>query len=151
MAFVKGQPGGPGRPRKADKNAGAVARAEKQIRDRLPSLIDNMLHLADGGYERVEEEWQPAGSLWIGSGEFARPMYPELAPDELVLVKRKVSIADKDRAANIYLVDRIMGKPTERKELSGEVTTVNLTVEQWKAQAAKRREAAEQVADDEPA
>lgn len=151
MPFQKGHSGGPGRPRKADKNAGAVARAEKQIRDRLPELVDNMFHLADGGYERVEEEWAPAGSIYIGSGKEAFKLYPDLPPDTLVLVKRKVSIADKDRAANVYLIDRIAGKPTERKELSGEVTTVNLTVAQWKAQAAARREAAEQVADDEPA
>jgi len=117
--FKHGNPGGPGRPRRTDKHAGAVAKAEKKIADRLPSLIDNLFTLADGGYERVEEQWAPAGSLFVGSGEWQRPMYPDKDPDELVLVRRTVSVADRDRAANVYLVDRVMGKPTERKEVTG--------------------------------
>lgn len=118
--FVKGQSGNPkGRPRKSDKYAAPVSKAEKKIADRLPELIDNMLRLASGGYERVEETWAPAGSLYVGSGKDAMPMYPDLPPDQLVLVKRTVSIADKDRAANQYLIDRIMGKPTERQEVTG--------------------------------
>lgn len=91
MPFDKGQSGNPkGRPRKADQNAGAVARAEKQIRDRLPELIDNMLALAGGVWE---EETTPTG---------VRRVYKNIP----------------DRAANQYLIDRIMGKPTERKEHS---------------------------------
>lgn len=120
MPFQKGQSGNPrGRPARADKHARPIARAEKQIADRLPSLIDNMLRLADGGYERVEEQWAPAGSLYVGSGEWQRKMYPDKPDDELVLIKRTVSVADKDRAANQYLIDRIMGKPTERQEITG--------------------------------
>lgn len=119
MPFVKGQPGGPGRKPKAQKFARPIARAEKRIADRLPELIDNMFVLANGGYERVEEEWQPAGLIYVGSGEFARRAYPALPDDELVLVKRKASIADKDRQANEYLLNRILGKPIERAEISG--------------------------------
>lgn len=124
MPFVKGGPGGPGRPRKREKHAGAISKAEKRIADRLPELIDNMLMLANGGYERVEEEYKPAGSLYVGSGEFARPMYPDHDPMDLVLVSRKVSIADRDRQANEYLINRILGKPTERVEgaHTGDVT-----------------------------
>jgi len=117
--FKVGNPGGPGRKPKADKFARPIARAEKQIADRLPELIDNMLMLACGGYERIEEEWQPAGSLYIGSGKDSVKMYPDLPDGELVLVKRKRSIADRDRAANEYLINRILGKPTERQEFSG--------------------------------
>ena len=91
MPFQKGHAGGPGRPRKADKNAGAVAKAEKQIRDRLPALIENMMLLADGIY--VEE-------ITI---EGVRIVY-----------KRP-----PDRQANEYLINRVMGKPTERQEVSG--------------------------------
>lgn len=108
-----------GRPRKRDKFARPIARAEKQIADHLPVLIDNMLQLAHGGYERIEEEWQPAGLVYVGSGEFARRAFPELPADEPVLVKRKRSIADKDRQANEYLINRILGKPIERQEIGG--------------------------------
>ena len=117
--FKPGNPGGPGRRPKAQKLARPIARAEKQIADQLPALIENMLYLAHGGYERIEEEWQPAGLVYVGSGEFARRAFPELPPDEPVLVKRKRSIADKDRQANEYLINRILGKPTERQEIAG--------------------------------
>lgn len=117
--FQQGNPGGPGRPRKADKFAGAIAKAEKQIADRLPELIVNMFVLANGGYERTEEQWAPAGSLWVGSGESLRRMYPDKDPGEMVLVKRTTSIADRDRQANEYLINRILGKPIERQEIGG--------------------------------
>lgn len=120
MAFTKGQSGNPkGRPKKSDKYSAPVAKAEKQIADRLPQLIENMLLLANGGYEVVNEEWAPAGSLYVGSGQFLMKMYPDKPDDEMVLVKRSVGVASKDRAANQYLIDRIMGKPTERQEVSG--------------------------------
>lgn len=90
MPFQKGWAGGPGRPKKADKFAGAIARAENQIVDRLPELIDNMFMLAAGVL--VEEE-TPAGVM-----VFKRP---------------------PDRAANEYLINRIMGKPIERQEIGG--------------------------------
>lgn len=77
-----------------------VAEAEKTICENLPCLIENMVVLANGGYQRVEEKWEP-------SIEKA---------GELVLVERKVSVADRDRAANQYLIDRVLGKPTERHE-----------------------------------
>lgn len=76
MPFRKGQTGNPnGRPRKADKFARPIARAEKQIADHLPELIDNMLALASGD--------------------------------------------PPDRAANEYLINRILGKPIERQEIAG--------------------------------
>ena len=78
-----------------------------------------MLVLANGGYERIDEEWQPAGLVYVGSGEYAMRAFPELPADQLVLVKRKRSIADRDRAANEYLINRILGRPTERQEVSG--------------------------------
>lgn len=89
MPFSKGHPGGPGRPKKRDLHAGAIAKAEKQIRDKLPSLIENMIKLADGVF--VEEYNVVTG---------ARQVYQE----------------KPDRAANEYLINRILGKPTERKE-----------------------------------
>jgi len=130
MTFKPGQSGNPkGRPRTSDTHAGAITKAEKRIADHLPGLIDNMLHLANGGYERIEEEWEPAGNIYrddyefdLASGKTRKVRvrtYPDKPVDELVLVRRKRSIADKDQAANKYLIDRIIGKPTERKEVTG--------------------------------
>lgn len=89
--FQTGNPGGPGRPRKADQNAGAIVKAEKQIRDRLPWLIDRQFELAEGVY--IEER----------------------TPDGKLIYQRP-----PDYKAIAYLIDRIMGKPTERHELTGE-------------------------------
>jgi hypothetical protein len=114
MPFSKGQSGNPaGRPRKAEKYAGQISQAEDQIADRLPQLIEAHFRLALGGYERVEEEWQPAGLIYVGSGESACCAYPDLPSDQLVLTKRKSSIADADRAAGQYLINRILGTPTQ--------------------------------------
>lgn len=107
---------GAGRKPQAVKFASELARLDKRIAKHLATYVDNMDVLANGGYARVEEQWAPAGSLYVGSGEFMRRMYPEKPVDELVLIKRTVSIADKDRQANEYLINRIAGKPTERKE-----------------------------------
>jgi hypothetical protein len=91
-----------------------IAEAEKEICDALPRLIANMIYLANGGYERVEEKWTPSEMEVVVVQEGSDP-----PPPELVLSERKVSIAEPDRAANQYLIDRILGKPTERKEVSG--------------------------------
>jgi hypothetical protein len=92
MPFEKGWEGGPGRPRKADKHAGAIAKAEKQIADRLPLLIEKMFELANG-----------------------------VTVTDVNIVTGETTVYEKppDRAAIQYLVDRIMGKPTERQEVTG--------------------------------
>jgi hypothetical protein len=86
--FQKGNPGGPGRPRKAEKFSGPIAKAEKQIADRLPQLIDNLLRLAEGVWV---EETTPTG-------------------------QRITYKTPPDRQSNEYLINRILGKPTERRE-----------------------------------
>jgi hypothetical protein len=90
--FQKGNPGGPGRPAKADKHARPIARAEKRIADRLVDLVDKQLELAFGVWR---EETLPDGETRI---VYQQP---------------------PDRHAIEYLLNRIMGKPTERRELSG--------------------------------
>lgn len=91
MPFVKGQSGNPnGRRRKSDVNGTAIQRAEKQIRDRLPEVIDKMFELAMGVL--VEEQ------TLDGKAIYQKP---------------------PDFKAAAYLIDRIMGKPTERREVSG--------------------------------
>lgn len=92
MPFVKGQSGNPaGRPSNADKFAGAIAKADTRIAKNLVRYIENMEALADGIFQ---EEMTLDGTRIV----YQRP---------------------PDRAANEYLINRIMGKPTERKELSG--------------------------------
>jgi hypothetical protein len=84
------------------------AEANRLICEQLPRLVANMLHIANGGYERVEEKWEPVeGGDPDSRGELV-----------MQLVERKVSIADKDRAANIYLLDRVLGKPKQAIELA---------------------------------
>lgn len=82
---------GAGRKSKAVKYAGQVVEAENRIADRLPALIDNMFALADGV---TVQEATYDGTTRV----FTRP---------------------PDRQANEYLINRILGKPTERREIAG--------------------------------
>lgn len=130
---------GAGRPRKAEKYAAPIAAAEDRIarKDRLLALIDNLFHLADGGYRRVREQWEPAGLVMrdvpaedadgnpvygpSGAPMMTKvPAFPDLDPGEMVCVSRTTEAADKDRAANEYLINRILGRPTQAVEVSGE-------------------------------
>lgn len=83
---------GAGRKPKAEKFKLPIARAEKRIADKLPDLIDRMFELSEGVLvEEIDREGTPR--------IYQRP---------------------PDYKAISYLVDRIMGKPTERHELTGE-------------------------------
>jgi hypothetical protein len=84
----------PGRPRKLDKYGGHVAAAESRIADRLPQLIDNLMRLAEGVWTEKEVVGQNGA----------------------VIVYRTIP----DRQANQYLIDRLMGKPTESIHHSGD-------------------------------
>lgn len=134
MPFEPGQSGNPaGRPKKAEKYAAPIAAAEERIADRLPEVLDNLFVLADGGYERVKEKWEPAALVVLelplrkadgdpmvdtdGKPILAKQqVFPDAEPDQLVLVERTTETADRDRQANIYLVDRILGKPIAQVE-----------------------------------
>lgn len=81
---------GSGRTRKRVTNAGAVAAAEKQIRDRLPEIIDAQIKLALGVKAvRLTDE-----------GEEIYTTVPDV------------------KAAQ-YLTDRLMGKPLSKQEITG--------------------------------
>lgn len=82
---------GAGRKAKDEKFKVPIAKAEKKIADKLPWIIDQALELAEGV---VVQEFDKDGMPKI----YQRP---------------------PDLGAIKYLADRIMGKPTERKELSG--------------------------------
>lgn len=116
---AKSKRGGPrpgsGRPTKdvTKLRAEIVAETEKVICDALPQLIKNMIILANGGYERVEEKWTPRDIEVVVVPKGSTP-----PPPELILTERKVSIAEPDRGANQYLIDRILGKPKQQVDVN---------------------------------
>jgi len=83
---------GAGRPRNSEKYATQIAAATDQIAEALGGLVANMLALANG--VRIQEANPVTGNLEI----YQKP---------------------PDRGANIYLIDRIAGKPVQATELSG--------------------------------
>ena len=90
--------GGPrqnsGRKRTREVFESPIRAAEKRIADRLPSLIDNLLVLADGvKMQKLTDE------------------------GEAIVYTEK-----PDRAANEYLINRLMGKPTDKTEADVNVT-----------------------------
>jgi hypothetical protein len=82
---------GSGRKFKGVVHQGPVAAAEQQIADRLPGLIDSLFELSEGVLVQSE------------------------TADGNVRIYRTAP----DRQSITYLIDRVMGKPTERHEHSG--------------------------------
>ena len=119
---------GAGRKPKAEKYEPEISAAERRIADRLPELLEHEFALATGGAERVESLHELALSIVVDSHETnpsgvivktKKQLFPNAAPGEMVLVSRKVITSEPARAAIEYLVDRILGKPTQAVELSG--------------------------------
>jgi hypothetical protein len=127
---------GAGRKSNADKNAASTQQAEGKIRGKVSRITEDLISIAHGGTERIEERWEPAGQVVIEAvvrdaegnpvlGTHGRPVlakqaaYPDRDPNELVLVERRRSFTEPDRAANQYLLDRIMGRPKQAVEHSG--------------------------------
>jgi len=119
----------------SDVNAACIA----TITPWLPGLLGNLKKLADGGYERETRKFerQVVEGLFDDEGQ---PIPPRI---ELVLIEVKSETADADRAANQYLIDRLLGRPTERKELTGAdgsdllADTFNSAIERIYSAAAK--------------
>jgi hypothetical protein len=122
------RPGSGPKPR-SQRFARPIAAAEKRVADWLPHLIETMKSLADGGTLRTEEKWVSAGSVTVEgilvdekTGRARRvkvPAFPDLPPDAMVLVERRTITLAPDARANEYLIDRIMGRPVQKEELSG--------------------------------
>lgn len=119
---------GAGRKTTQERFGQKVETTESKIASRLARTVENLTKLADGENVIVEEEWVPAGLVFVDSvlkysngqpmvGPTGGPLktkvlaFPDKKPDELVLVKRKRIGTGRDRQANIYLIDRILGKP----------------------------------------
>jgi hypothetical protein len=106
--------------KKSNPYIAEIGRAKENIARHLIHLVESLKLLADGGIEQIQEEWIPAGLVLIddtaplGTSQ-RRPMkvlaFPDLPPDELVLVSRKRSVTLPDRASIIYLIDRVAGRP----------------------------------------
>lgn len=125
MAGRGGPRPGAGRKPRAERYAEPIATAEDLIAGRLAELVDNQFTLALGGGERVEEEYAAAGTVFTDdyetdefgrSRKVRRPVFADRPADELVLVKRKRITLGPDARANEYLIDRILGKPTQSVE-----------------------------------
>jgi len=131
MPFKPGNPGGPGRPRKHEKYDAQIAATEDRIADRLPERVERLEFLANGGYQHIDEEWQPAALIFVEDVTLVEGKrvvskvraFPDAKPDDMVLVKRTIRVAAPDRLANMYLIDRILGKPTQSVE--GEVNVTD--------------------------
>lgn len=102
---------GAGRPPKAVIAETPIRQAEKKIRDRLPWIVDRLFELAEG--VRVES-----------SGIDGTPIVYQRPPD---------------RASCEYLMDRIMGKPTQpvevRERAKALADELGMTVEEVLAEA----------------
>ena len=116
MAGKGGARPGAGRKPKAVKYQAPINKAERQIVDRLPGLVETLVILATDGMPVIRRKYVPAGTVTIGSGELMQLVYPDKPADELVLIEELHEQTTPDRAAGQYLIDRILGKTTARIE-----------------------------------
>jgi hypothetical protein len=102
------------------RTMGASSRARSQVVNAidaealkaLPRYLENMRKLADGGYEQVEVKWGRPPRKKKADGDEAPELAPEQTPDEYgnIVLGRTISYAAPDRAANQYLIDRVLGR-----------------------------------------
>lgn len=101
---------GAGRKPIADKFPEVKAQLELRLADGARTRVAALEFLAAGGFEEVEETYEPAGLIFVGSGETRSLAFPHLPPEQLVCVQRKKRVAAPDRKANEYLLDRFLGR-----------------------------------------
>ena len=104
-----------GRPRKEDLYGGHIRAAEDRIADRLPELIDNLFALAAGVWV---EEVSPGGE------------------------KRVVYQRPPCRQSNEYLLNRIMGRPTEVIQTHGPDDEQTQTLREYLAEPKPKKKKA---------
>ncbi len=121
MAGTGGPRPGAGRKPKPEKYSGPINKAEKQIVDKLPQIVQEQLKLALGGISVIKEKWIPRAAFSLGDliAKGAGKTSEEAAkatenPEEMVLAERKVTKTLPDRAAGQYLINRIMGGPVQK-------------------------------------
>lgn len=105
-----------------------LAEADKVLCDQLVPLLGNMVKLANGGFKRVSERWELAALVQAdevlrdkdGNPEHdargnpilvKQPLFPDAETDDMVLVGKSVDVAQPDREAIKYLIDRMLGRP----------------------------------------
>ncbi len=124
---------GAGRKPKAEKYEPQITAAEDRLAGRLLTRLQTLEDLADGGKKKVTRKYEPAGLIFVDgilrdddkkpylqpSGEPIRckvRAFPDLDAKKMVCVEEAVETLAPDRAAGIYLADRILGKPTQAVE-----------------------------------
>ena len=132
MPGTQGHSGGArsGSGRKSKSRDELIEPTLQYLDERLQETIDqrftSLEQLAIGGLQTVTERWELAGSLFIAQCEEVLDadgahtgktitrkvrLLPDIPPDQLVLVSRTVKTHAPNLAANIYLVNRLLGKP----------------------------------------
>lgn len=119
---------GSGRKRISERYASQVEAFHDRAAADLDTRYQALAFLADGGFEEVEELWEPAGLVTIqktletadGVIRVSELAFPHLSPEQLVCVQRKKKIAAPDRKANEYLIDRVAGRPTQAIEVDSD-------------------------------
>jgi hypothetical protein len=115
---------GAGRPSKAQLYADDIRATEQAIVDRLAEVVAVQLAAATDNIVVIDEVYEPAGMLTIQrtvigpSGEVraTEPAFPNLDPEQLVLVRRTRRVSGPDLRTGQYLINRIAGTPTQKLE-----------------------------------
>jgi hypothetical protein len=147
---------GSGRKPNSEKYADQVASFNELAARGLSQNFDNLCTLADGGYERFETEYTPAGVIFRKDvardkdGEIVRDkhgkpilvqvaVFPDLPPDQMIPIKRKVITLGPDFRANEYLVNRIMGTPIPQESPEAETLDIRTALADAMAAVAARK------------
>ena len=119
---------GAGRKQKKIKYAGRIAKAEKRIADRLVDLVDRAFELAEGvpiiqglpleaELARLRKLAEQAREISGDTAELAEITEQLNSTAENL---KHIYRSEPNFKALEYLLNRIMGKPVEKKEITGE-------------------------------